>query len=1167
MRRAARLAVLYVLEAIAALLALCMLAGGALLWRLAEGPLDAEILREPITDALTAAVEGQTASVGTLQVRFDPASAALVVMADEVQVADAAGDVIISAERIETALALDLLLVGRARPVSIEADGGVFSIIRTRDGALLAGLGAPQSLNRDRAEASEPGGARLGALSSELDPDRGGLLARLQRLDLSAVDLRLVDEASELDWFINDAALQVDIDPGQVSAAVSGDLVTSAGLAPVRLRLESGRALEQVLAEFSITGFVPAAAAPRRGALAGLAGLEAQFDANLIFDASVEDGLRTALLEVSASEGEVRAEGQVFPFGESAVRLEFDAPRGVIDLQQLRIDSDLLQLDLTGRIADLSAFAGALPTRARFEIEAEAGAFDLAGVFPEVQAWTGAFIEGRVDTRTREILFEQLNLDLPNASGRFSGRLALDELADGRVFPAIRLAGPIDGEIGKADVLRHWPVDFALGARDWVRDSILDGRLTNARLALDLPAQAIAERMLRDEHLSLSFGFADADVRYVSTMPPLTGLSGEAELRGNSLSLTGAEGRIDALAIDTIFVEIPRLNPKGAFARFGGTGAGQVQGLLELLSEPPLAIADRYGLDPASFEGDGRMSFEIRRPMRRFVPMENIGYQIDGAFENVAAPTGVEGVRLEQGVVAISANPQGLRADGTAQLAGSDIEVEWTETFGLDDMTPSTRVLANGRMTGRGLDRLGLPVRRFMDGVVGVEAELAGRGFDFSEIELALDLADAAVVLPAQIWEKDAGAPGEARFGLSLDEAGAVRLDPLQIRADGIDLTATAAIAPDGRLLSAQVSELVVPGRIDVQLAADRPDGLEGPLRLALSGDYVDLGETLNLTAPGGGGAVSAPLLIEAQLDRVLVNAVTFEDLDLSAHLGPDGLESAGLIAAGAQGGVGLLLDYALDEDTQASRRLTVRSDDAGRLLRAFAGFDNVSGGRLRLDADSPLSGQAGPMSGRVEVDGFTLEEMPLLARILAAGSLEGLGGLLSGDGIDFERLETDFTWSEGSLALERARAVGPSLGATWQGLVGFEDRRINVDGTLLPSYGANSILGGLPLVGELLTSRRGEGVFGVTFSVTGPFDETRVVANPLAAFAPGVFRRVFEGTAAERELDELRARLREAENGPAQGTQTEPEPSTGPRSNEASEPASREAPRNGAGR
>jgi hypothetical protein len=242
MRRAARLVVLYVLEAVAALLALLILAGGALLWRLAEGPVDADLLRPTIVDALVQAVDGDAATVGALQLRFDPRDATLIVIASDVRVERADGEVLIAAEQVATGLALDLLLAGRPSPVSITAQGGSFAVVRTREGRVLAGFGDPQVLSRGAGEAPTQS-QDLGVLTSELDRAGGGLLARLQRLDLQSVDLRLVDEASELDWFINDAALDVDLQGDQVRAALSGDLITSAGPAPLALRLDSAREL------------------------------------------------------------------------------------------------------------------------------------------------------------------------------------------------------------------------------------------------------------------------------------------------------------------------------------------------------------------------------------------------------------------------------------------------------------------------------------------------------------------------------------------------------------------------------------------------------------------------------------------------------------------------------------------------------------------------------------------------------------------------------------------------------------------------------------------------------------------------------------------------------------------------------------------------------------
>ncbi|MBL4544555.1 MAG: hypothetical protein JKP95_01195 [Oceanicaulis sp.] len=285
--------------------------------------------------------------------------------------------------------------------------------------------------------------------------------------------------------------------------------------------------------------------------------------------------------------------------------------------------------------------------------------------------WRSAELAGTLDLEERLVSFETLDAVLPAARASMTGSLAIEQTIAG-LLPTVKLSGPVEGELTKTDVLNHWPVDFALGARDWVRDSILDGRVTSATLDLNLTAQALAAQTIADEDLTLSFQFSDADVRYMSTMTPLLGLSGQAVLRGNSLSLEGAGGAIGELEATRIYVDIPRLNPKGALARFGGTGLGGVSDFLALVSEPPLNLSTEYGFDPAAFGGQGELEFEIRRPMLRTVPAEDLGFDITGRFEDVSGPAGPPGIALSEGAVTLTINPEGLRAEGDAQIASAD---------------------------------------------------------------------------------------------------------------------------------------------------------------------------------------------------------------------------------------------------------------------------------------------------------------------------------------------------------------------------------------------------------------------------------------------------------------------------------------------------------------
>lgn len=1125
-KRTARLALLYTLEAVAALFALVIFAGAVVLWRLASGPVPVEMLRPNVTALVAEAFQAERAEIGALTVSFDPDLAALLVTASDVRVYAADETLLAAAREIETGLALDLLLVGRAVPVTVSADGGSFSFMRRADGSLAAGLGPPERIGlAGGTDGLGPAFAGAGAAT------QSDTLSRLSRIDLRGADIRVVDAMTDTTLFFQGARARVELTGERIDADLSGTLLSSAGQAPIALGLVSDRDLEALFVDLRVRDLVPASVAPRRGALAPLGGIEAALDLDMVIDASREEGLRSALLDLDLGAGLWRSPRGVFEIEAGEARLAYDTGEGRIDIDALRLTSQLLRFDVSGAITDLAGYDDALPSRAQYALSAGPGHLDLGGVFPEPLRWDSVEARGDLDREAVSIGFEQLDIDLDIASARFSGGATLQGI-DGRMLPDLQLEGPIDGMIGKDDVLRFWPVDFALGARDWIRDSVLGGQMSDAYLDLDIPAQGLAEKFIEDEALSLTFHFHDADVRYVSTMTPLTGLSGEGELRGNSLTIQAAGGQIGALQADTIFVRAPQLNPKGAVAWFGGTGRGRASDLIALLDEEPLGFATDYGIDPSSFEGEGTIRFEIGRPMLRDVPVEDVIFDIGAEFAGVSGPVGVGDLRFTGGTVMIEADAERLIGTGMADLAGTRADIRWEEDFLAGEDENSTLIRVAARADPGTLDRLGLPVRRFLDGPAGMDARLTGQGFEFREIAVSMDLADTAIALPAEIWSKPAGIPAAAAFTLGFQEDGTIALRDLTARAPTASIEAEAELASDGRLLSAQAQRVFIEDLVDVSLQAGRPQGPEGPLLLRLSGPFLnarDLFDELRAVSLGDDGADAGglPLVFEADIEAVTVRSVEFAGVLLRLVTTPQGVERfefAGRTAAGP-----FDLRFAPAGDGSGVRLLSAQGSDAGALLEAFAGFDNAHGGVMSLTGQAPPLGQPGPLTGSLEVGAFALDQMPLLARILAAGSLEGIGSLFSGQGLVFERLESDYIWNEGVLQMNDARVAGPALGVTWTGVVDTGERRMALDGTLLPSYGMNSVLGELPVVGGLLTSRRGEGVIGVTFSVQGPFEATRVSANPLSALAPGVFRRIFEGTSAERELEALEAARRAA--------------------------------------
>jgi len=70
----------------------------------------------------------------------------------------------------------------------------------------------------------------------------------------------------------------------------------------------------------------------------------------------------------------------------------------------------------------------------------------------------------------------------------------------------------------------------------------------------------------------------------------------------------------------------------------------------------------------------------------------------------------------------------------------------------------------------------------------------------------------------------------------------------------------------------------------------------------------------------------------------------------------------------------------------------------------------------------------------------------------------------------------------------------------------------VALKGSLVPAYGINSLISNIPLLGDILASKKGEGIIGVTYSATGNADEPKISTNPLSALTPGILRRIFQG-------------------------------------------------------
>jgi hypothetical protein len=1185
LRKSLKWSLIYGLEALALVLALAIFGVGAALWRLSSGPVTLDYFRNDAETMLRQAFDGDLVSLGQLEARFDPDARTLVVLARDVAVAEANGEVIARAPLIEAGLAVDSLLFGRIEPVQVNIVGGSVSVVRRADGAVGAGLG-----NVDRVALSARPPARGGDDSAALfqlleNPARsGGLLGRLRQLRIENAAVRLVDEISGIAWLVDDAGVTLDRDESRILAEIDGRVATSAGYAPLSIRLEAGASLNSLLLEARAENLALSAVAPDNGPASALQALDAPLSFDLVVNALRDTGIRTASLDLFVGDGEIMQAGESTVFNGAALRASFDPIEGQLRIYEGRIDSELISASVTGLLSDIGQYVGVLPTRWRFDLDFGAGFVDMGPVFERPPRWAGFAVEGLIDVAERRAELDQLVADLGPVIARLSGDASLTQSEDGRWLPNLRLSGPIEGDVQPDLVLSYWPVDLAEGAREWIGQGILGGRFYNAQFALDLEADSVLAGRLPNDKMSLSFDYEDARVRYISTMSEITGARGSAVLRGNAFEARLDSGQIGDIEVYGGVVDMPRLNPKGATATYSGFARGRATDLLQLIDEEPLGFPTAYGVDPTLIGGEGVVRFEIQRAMLSDVDPDDILFQIIGDFEGVNQVIPGTDLELVDGVVHIEADQNTLMAQGDATLLDAPVHIEWEEDFRAAEDLPSTTFTIAAELGARTLDRFGVPARRFLTGTVGIEARARSNGLEIASIDIDADLTNAALEAPGGVWFKDVGTPGSAGLTLSTNEQGNFLLEEVVASAAGLAIEAAAEIAPGGRLVEADIHTVHIDDFVDISGRLAAPSEPGNPFIARLTGSYLDAREIIpNLLAanaqteeagsddPGTEAASAEDASAGADATGEDRNVPLSLTLDLGRLVAADDtiLDDFSVIWRGEEAGVRAFSVAGNSPDGPfhasfgapvegAAREFRVEAQSAQRLLALFGQSTYIRGGQLSVLGEAPPLGVDGPLTARVEVDQLTLVGVPVLARILAAGSFDGLSRLLSGQGISFDRVDADIMFEDGLLTIGEARAAGESLGVTAAGTVDFDARTAAIDGNLAPSYVLNSLFGELPVIGELLVSRPGEGIIGITYSVEGPFDALTVFANPLSAFAPGVLRRIFEGTAASRaardRADEMDAPVEEMENAAPEGP--DDPAATQPQDDETPDPA-----------
>jgi hypothetical protein len=723
-------------------------------------------------------------------------------------------------------------------------------------------------------------------------------------------------------------------------------------------------------------------------------------------------------------------------------------------------------------------------------------------------------VQANYDRSARTVTWNRATIDDGTFSAAFGGSIQFSDSG----APGVAVNGTVNA-LSVTDAIKYWPVGIGTGARDWIVANIPEGQVGPLKLDADFPIGAFDQEMLPDDALSLSFPFEAMTAHYIAGMTPITGAHGEARLTGDSFHVTVAGASVGPLALSEGDVTIPDLHTHGVITRIKAHSDGKMSDVLRLIDEEPLGYPKRFGIDPASVNGFAAVDLDFSLPLLKDVSLDQLGIGIQATANDLGLP--IDNRKLEHGMARFTIDTKSLASQGTAVLQGVPVSFKWTEDFTGEGIT--TRVDLAGKLDDASRASLGLSDPQWLTGPMPVTLALYGRRFNLKDAGLKADLSAAVVDIPMLNLAKRAGTRASAAAQLHFGDAGALTMSDLVVTGDGLNVRGGLSLDGDGKIVNVALSDMRM-GANDFALHLEPLPG-GGGLSVRIQGKrldathfFTDKKSASNAPPPDETDTdLQHPLSLSTKVDNLIFHDdVGFRDVTMAVSFAAnEKLTGFNLDAMGTgKGKVTGRMNV-----VKGVRNLSLDTDDAGAFIDTFMNFSSVRGGKLAARIDFPSDAPSGAATktplpdyqGVITLSDVAITDQPFFARFFSAGSLDGPLRLLQGQGIPITTVSVPFNAHGKLVTIREGRAAGPAIGATFGGTLDRKAEKLDITGTLVPVYGLNSILGAVPVLGDILNSRKGEGVFGLTYAMKGNLNEPAVTVNPLSVLTPGIFRRIFE--------------------------------------------------------
>jgi hypothetical protein len=770
-----------------------------------------------------------------------------------------------------------------------------------------------------------------------------------------------------------------------------------------------------------------------------------------------------------------------------------------------------------------------------------AGSISLDRFIPDPIDIRALNLKAKIDPTGRNLELSELSLSLGNENS--SGpKLLLSGVAS-KTHEIISIAAKTSLEqLEIKDLEVYWPADLVPGTRTWLTDNLKDGTVDKVSLDINMTLPSARDGAVALEKLEGEISYSNLSVYFYSPLPPATGVIGNGTFNEHGFDLSIHKGVVEGINIGPGKVQITGLDINQVALDVKTPLAGEVAKALALLELPPFGLDKVIGFGSADVGGHFTADLGISLPLKSGMLPAEIDYHVAATLTGASVRNIFGGLGLANGSLDIYDDFSRLGINGTLELAGIPVSLQWDSSRIEGGTLQSTIHVGANEIKAADINRLGFPVDKYFSGSFAAELDAKTGTGGGTDISISTDLDRSGLTIPAINWNKPPGEEGKVSAAVSISGGKKWNINDFSIEAGTLSASGEADYDQADSTLELVLDSVRVDRTFlqDLKVSTDPEQGT----RISVTGGELDLEPILTAyssqantgdkdadttTKESQEAPVSSPATLRldiARLDKIFFSQDRFlKDISADLEYSNGGWQYIQINGQNPFSVENDTLSHSRDDQTQrvpgefsfnfgpaadGQYPLSVRLENLGSLLATTLDSHMLSGGQLVIDGNSSGALLTAPVSVSAKLDGFTVLEAPLLAQVLSFSSLRQTLNTLNSEGLIIDSFFGDLLLSGDNLSSDLLRAHGGSVGATIKGSMALDEGAIDLQGSVIPLHKISNVAGKIPLLKHVLVGDDGEGIVALDYAVTGSFDKPDVKVNPGSLLTPGVLRDLF---------------------------------------------------------